>query len=84
VEPKRILAYFEKTFITKKLMIALSNVIKDKKINIETEKSSGKSSSKTNEDDDESTITPAKAMDQIEKGTDDFFFILVTGLLPKC
>ena len=64
-------------------MIALSNVIKDKKINIETEKSSDKSSSKKNEDDDESTITPAKAMDQIEKGTDDFF-LLVTGLLPKC
>jgi len=68
VEPHRILAYFEKTFITKKLMIALSNVIKDKKINIETEKSSGKSSSKKNEEDDESNPTPEKAMDQIEKG----------------
>ena len=54
-------------------MIALSNVIKDKKINIETEKSSGKSSSKKNEDDDESNTTPEKAMDQIEKGTNDFF-----------
>ena len=53
-------------------MIALSNVIKDKKINIETEKSSGKSSSKKNEDDDESNPTPEKAMDQIEKGIDDF------------
>ena len=50
-------------------MIALSNVIKDKKINIETEKSSGKSSSKKNDDDDESNPTPEKAMDQIEKGT---------------
>ena len=47
-------------------MIVLSTVIKDKKIDIETEKSSGKSRSRKKDEEDDDTTD--KTMDRMEKG----------------
>jgi DNA-directed RNA polymerase I subunit RPA1 len=69
VNPSLIMKYFEKTFISRKFMVILSSVMKDKKVNIETEgdgkKGRGASKKKANEDDDAAND---KAMDQLEKG----------------
>ena len=74
VDPGRILTFFETKFIPKKLMVTLSSVIKDKKIDIETGAKITKSRSKKNDDEDDDNATPDKAMDQIEKGKKSLSF----------
>lgn len=68
VTPGQILHYFENTFLARKFLVVLSAVIKDKKINIESESGSKKprktkKATEENEDDEND-----KTMDAIEKG----------------
>ena len=73
VQPPQILNYFEKIFIGKKFMVVLSTVIKDKKINIETNTDKKRTTRKKNDEDmeDEEAVggfSTEKTMDQLEKG----------------
>ena len=70
VTPSAILNYFETIFISKNFLIVLAAVIKDKKINIESQ---GTKKKKKNDDDNDNDAdgdvdAPDKTMDQIEKG----------------
>ena len=69
VTPSKIMAYFEKTFISKKLRVVLSAVLKEKMINIETEgRKSKKSKDELDDDNDAENDNTDQKMDQIEKG----------------
>ncbi len=68
-DPGKILHYFEDFFLSRRFQVVLSSVIKDKKLNIESDKNKRSSKKKAAEDfDDEGQEAPDKTMDQLEKG----------------